>query len=105
METTLEELYKTKKGRLSILYTIIRDDNLSIAEIVSQKEQAMNEKATEQNKLISGLALRATTMFGISPKEVLGNIEMVKPLVAKDILKSGVCKGTLFEETLLAQYP
>jgi hypothetical protein len=105
MKDEIIKLYATREERYEVLLGILEIDNFSIAEIVLLKEKSLQQRISDDNKLISGLALRATTMFGISPKEVLGNIEMVKPLVAQDILKSGVVKGTPFEKELLAQYP
>ena len=99
------ELYKTKEGRAEIIKEIILKDNFSIAEIVQFKEEAMRVKLSENSVLISGLAFRATTMFGDTPQDTLKNIEQVKPLVAEDILKSGVVRGTEFEKQLLAKYP
>ena len=100
----MEELYKTKEGRLQILHTIIKNDNVSIAEIVKVKENAMQERFSELNTIASGLGLRATAIFGIKPKDILENIELVKPLVAKDIIKLGIVKGTAFEKELLERY-
>lgn len=95
----------TREESLEKLYEIIREHNVSITEIVEIKERAMNEKISEQNTLISGLSLRSCVMFGENPTMVLKNIEMVKPLVAKDILKTGIVRGTDFEKELLMQYP
>ena len=100
---TLLELYKTKKGRKYILFNIIKKDNVSITEIVNIKEQALNKKIEEDNELISGLAMRSTVMFDKNTKNMIERIKELKPLVAKDIIKSGVVKGTVFEEELLKE--
>ena len=100
----MEELYKTKEGRLVILHNIIREDNLSITEIVEAKERALNERITNQNTLISGLGIRSCAIFGENVTDVLQKIEQVKPLVALDIIKTGVTRGTPFEKELIAQY-
>lgn len=100
----LLELYKTQEGRFEILKEILKQDNFSIARIVEAKETALTEKLSENSIFISGLAMRSTVMFGL-PKDVLKMIDQVKPLVAEDILKSGVIKGTEMEKQLLAQYP
>ena len=95
----------TKEERYGILLEIFKIDNFSISQIVEVKELSMKQKLEENNKLISGLAFRATSIFGDTPKDTLKNIEQVKPLVAEDIIKSGVVRGTPFEERLLKQYP
>lgn len=100
----IQELSKTKEGRLEIFYNIIKQDNLSITDIIRIKEHALNNTLKENNELIYGLAFRSTCMFGIKSKDVLESIKLVKPLVAKDILKSGVVKGTPFEKELLEKY-
>jgi len=99
----LLELYKTEKGRKYIIFNIIKQDNLSITEIVNIKEQALNKKIEEDNELISGLAMRSTVMFDNNTKTMIKRIKEIKPLVAKDIIKSGVIKGTVFEEELLKE--
>ena len=99
----LLELYKTKKGRKYIIFNIIKQDNLSITEIVNIKEQALNKKIKEDNKLISGLAMRSIVMFDSNTENMIERIKELKPLVAKDIIESGVVKGTVFEEELLKQ--
>jgi hypothetical protein len=99
----LEELYKTEKGRKEIVFNIIEQDNLSIADIVYLKEQALNKKIEEDNKLISGLAMRSTVMFDSNTENMIERIKELKPLVAKDIIESGVVKGTVFEEELLKE--
>jgi hypothetical protein len=104
-EEIILELYKTREGRFSLLTEILKLDGFSISEIVNAKETAMNIELVEKNTLISGLAFRATSMFGEKVQDTLKAIEQVKPLVAKDILKSGVVKGTSFEKQLLEQYP
>ena len=98
----LLELYKTKKGRKYILFNIIKQDNVSITEIVNIKEKALNKKIEEDNELISGLAMRSTVMFD-NTENMIKRIKEIKPLVAKDIIKSGVVKGTVFEEELLKE--
>ena len=100
---TLIELYQTKKGRKYIFFKIIEQDNLSITEIVNIKEQALNKKIEEDNELISGLALRSTVIFDNNTENMIERIKELKPLVAKDIIKSGVVKGTVFEEELLKE--
>ena len=101
-----EEILKLNRDeRFELLVEILKLDNFSIVQIVNAKEIAMGEKISEQNTLISGLALRASSMFGEKPTDVLKNIELVKPLVAQDILKSGVVKETVFEKQLLEQFP
>ena len=99
----LEELYKTERGRKEIVFNIIKQDNLSIADIVYLKEQALNKKIEEDNELISGLAMRSTVMFDNNTENMIERIKELKPLVAKDIIKSGVVKGTVFEEELLKE--
>jgi len=101
----LIELYKTQEGRYEIILDILKQDKFSIAQIVEVKERAMTETLHENDVLISGLAFRSTAMFGMKPKDVLENIELIKPLVAKDIIKSGVVRGTPFEKELLEKYP
>ena len=97
----LLELYKTEEGRKGIVFNIIEQDNLSIADIVYLKEQALNKKIEKDDKLISGLAFRSTVMFDNDTKNMIKHIKEIKPLVAKDIIKSGVVKGTVFEDKLL----
>ena len=99
----LLELYKTEKGRKYIIFEIIEQDNLSITNIVNIKEQALNKKIEEDNKLISGLAMRSTVMFDNNTENMIKRIKEIKPLVAKDIIKSGVVKGTVFEEELFKE--
>jgi len=99
----LLELYKTEKGRKEIVFNIIEQDNLSIADIVNIKEQALNKKIKKDNELISGLAMRSTVMFDNNTKTMIKRIKEIKPLVAKDIIESGVVKGTVFEEELLKE--
>jgi len=100
---TLIELYQTEKGRKYIIFEIIEQDNLSITNIVNIKEQALNKKIEEDNKLISGLAMRSTVMFDSNTENMIERIKELKPLVAKDIIKSGVVKGTVFEEELFKE--
>ena len=92
------ELYKTKAGREEIVRKIIGADNLSIATIVALKESAMNEKLSQTRELLNGLALRAMMIFGAKKKD----LERVKPLIAKDIVESGIIHGTEMEKTLIA---
>ena len=99
----LLELYKTEKGRKYIIFEIIEQDNLSIADIVYLKEQALNKKIKKDNELISGLAMRSTVMFDNNTENMIERIKELKPLVAKDIIESGVVKGTVFEEELLKE--
>ena len=99
----LIELYQTERGRAEIVFNIIKQDNLSIADIVYLKEQALNKKIEEDNELISGLAMRSTVMFDNNTKNMIERIKELKPLIAKDIIKSGVVKGTVFEEELLKE--
>ena len=99
----LIELYQTERGRAEIVFNIIKQDNLSIADIVYLKEQALNKKIEEDNELISGLAMRSTVMFDNNTKTMIERIKELKPLVARDIIKSGVVKGTVFEEELLKE--
>ena len=99
----LLELYQTERGRAEIVFNIIKQDNLSIADIVYLKEQALNKKIEEDNELISGLAMRSTVMFDNNTKTMIERIKELKPLVARDIIKSGVVKGTVFEEELLKE--
>ena len=100
---TLIELYQTKKGRKYIIFNIIKQDNLSITDIVYLKEQALNKKIEEDNKLISGLAMRSAVIFDNNTENMIERIKELKPLVAKDIIESGVVKGTVFEEELLKE--
>ena len=99
----LLELYKTERGREQIVFDIIKQDNLSIADIVYLKEQALNKKIEEDDELISGLAFRSTVMFDNDTKNMIKHIKEIKPLVAKDIIKSGIVKGTVFEDNLLKE--
>ena len=99
----LLELYKTERGREEIVFNIINQDNLSITNIVNIKEQALNKKIEEDNELISGLAFRSTVMFDKNTENIIERIKELKPLVARDIIKSGVVKGTVFEEELLKE--
>ncbi len=101
----LLEAYKTPEGRFYIVKEIMKRDSMSITEIVNAKETAAHETLEENRNFISGLAFRATAMFGETPKDTLKAIEQVKSLVAEDILKSGVVRGTEFEKRLLEQYP
>jgi len=53
--------------------------------------------------LISGLAFRSTVMFDNNTENMIERIKELKPLVAGDIIKSGVVEGTVFEEELLKE--
>ncbi|MDD4584798.1 MAG: hypothetical protein PHR33_02930 [Bacilli bacterium] len=99
----LLELYKTERGRKEIVFDIINQDNLSITNIVKIKEEALTKKREEDNELISGLAMRSTVMFDNNTENMIERIKEIKPLVAKDIIKSGVVEGTVFEEELLKE--
>ena len=99
----LLELYKTERGREEIVFDIINQDNLSITNIVKIKEEALTKKREEDNELISGLAFRSTVMFDNNTENMIERIKELKPLVAKDIIKSGVVEGTVFEEELLKE--
>lgn len=98
------ELYKTQEGRFYLVTEILKQDNFSITKIVAAKEMATKEKLDENRIFISGLAFRATSMFGDKIQDVIKNIEQVKPLVAQDIIKCGVIKGTQLEKELIEQY-
>jgi len=99
----LLELYKTERGREEIVFDIINQDNLSITNIVKIKEEALTKKREEDNELISGLAFRSTVMFDNNTENMIERIKELKPLVAGDIIKSGVVEGTVFEEELLKE--
>lgn len=92
----LFQLYESKQGRKEILHDILKEDNISIAEIVALKESALNEKLERSRTLTSELAFRATMIF--SKKK---DLERVKPLIAKNILETGVLSGSEYEKILI----
>lgn len=96
-DEVLVQLYQTKEGREAIVQEILKGDSLSIADIVLAKENAMNETINEYRNLNLGMGIRASLFLGKSRKK---DLENVKPLLAEDILKTGVLAGSAFEKTL-----
>lgn len=60
----------------------------------------MNEEIKKYQRLVSGLGMRSSAMFG-TPKMVEKQIKQVLPLVVEDLKELGIFKGTPFEEKYL----
>ena len=95
MNEILEQFNKLSKDEKQYLLMIMLE-GFSITEIVSMKETQMDKKLEDDNRLISGMAMRSSAMFSSDSKEV----KNLLPLVAKDLLGTNVFKGTEFETEL-----
>lgn len=95
MQEILEQFYKLNKDEKQYLLTVMLE-GFSITEIVSMKETQIDKKLADNNRLISGMAMRSSSMFCSDFKKV----KHLLPLVAKDLLETNVFKGTEFEKEL-----
>lgn len=89
-----------KQEATEIMEIIIATHNLSITEIVSIKENSINEEKKKLTILVNGLAFRSTAMFG-TDKEIVEKCKQIRPLVINDINESGIMKGTTFGKEYL----
>ena len=93
IEEIIEEMNREEK--LTLVYFIIKEENLSIAEIVKIKETALTDKIAEDNTLMSGLAWSASALFSDKEQQ-----DRMKASTAKHLIKTGIFSGTKFEKTL-----
>ena len=86
----------TREEKIKLIYKIIKEEDISVLEIVSIKESAMKASLIEMTDMATSLACSASTIF--HNKKMRDNM---KVLTAKNLVKLGIFKGTKFEQELL----
>jgi predicted transcriptional regulator len=93
---TIKEM--SKEERKELVYLIIKEDELSISELVYIKERSVQETMKELRTLVSALSYQSATLF--MNKEAQ---ELIKPALAQSLIKSKQFKGTSFEKELMLE--
>ena len=86
----------TREEKIKLIYKIIKEEDISVLEIVSIKESAMKASLIEMTDMATSLACSASTIF--HNKKMRDNM---KVLTAKNLVKLGIFNGTKFEQELL----